>query len=151
MKKMIFSLVAATGLLYACNKSATNANAVSLSASTTEAVVGQTVTVTATTGTNSLSWSVNPASTAAKAYDVTTEKTNYITFSQPGTYTVGVRARHLDLDSVHHCNHADSTGVHHVQDSLWNHHIDSLWVGHGFHHGDCKNGVDSASLRITVK
>jgi len=150
MKKTIFSLIAASAFLYACNKSANNANAVTLTASTTAATVGQTVTVTANTSTNSLSWTVTPANTASKAYAVTTEKTNYITFSQPGTYTVGVRARDLQLDSVHQCNHSDSTG-HHVQDSLWNHHIDSLWITHGFHKGGCKDGQDSASLRITVK
>lgn len=149
MKKAILCLLAAAGL-YACNKSANNANAVSLSASTTEATVGQTVTVTASTSSNSLSWTVTPSSSASKTYSVTTEKTNYITFSQAGTYTVGVRARDLQLDSVHHCDHADSTG-HHLQDSVWNHHIDSLWITHGFHQGGCKNGQDSASVRITVK
>lgn len=150
MKKMMLSLVITTSLLYACNKSASNANAVSLSASTTEAVVGQTITVTASTSSNSLSWTVTPSTAARTAYAVTTEKTNYISFTQPGTYTVGVRTRDLQLDSMHHCNHSDSTG-HHVQDSIWNHHIDSMWVTHGFHKGGCKNGQDSASLRITVK
>jgi hypothetical protein len=150
MKKMMLSLLAAASMLYACNKSAADSNAVSLTASTTEAAVGQTITVTANTRTNALSWSVTPASTASAAYAVTTEKTNYISFSQPGTYTVGVRARDLSLDSMHHCNHSDSTG-HHAQDSVWNHHVDSLWVTHGFHRGGCKNGQDSASLRITVK
>jgi hypothetical protein len=150
MKKMMLSLIVAASLLYACNKSASDSTTVSLTASATEVAAGQTITVTANTRTNALSWSVTPANTASKAYAVTTEKTNYISFSQPGVYTVGVRARNLSLDSMHHCNHGDSTG-HHVQDSVWNHHIDSLWVGHGFHRGGCKNGQDSASLRITVK
>ncbi len=150
MKKMMLCLLVAAPLLYACNKSASDSTAVSLSASTTEAAVGQTITVTANTRTNALSWSVTPANAASVAYAVTTEKTNYISFSKPGVYTVGVRTRDLSLDSMHHCNHGDSTG-HHVQDSVWNHHIDSLWVNHGFHRGGCKNGQDSASLRITVK
>ena len=150
MKKMMLSFLTAASMLYACNKSAADSNVVSLTASTTEAAVGQTITVTANTRTNALSWSVTPAGTASAAYAVTTEKTNYISFSQPGTYTVGVRARDLTLDSMHHCNYSDSTG-HHVQDSVWNHHVDSLWVTRGFHRGGCKNGQDSASLRITVK
>jgi hypothetical protein len=151
MKKSIFGLFLAATFLFACNKSASDSSSVSLTASTTEAAVGQTITVTANTRTNSLSWSVNPSISVTKAYSVTTEKTNYISFSQPGSYVVGVRARDLQLDSVHQCNHADSTGIHHVQDSTWNHHIDSLWINHGFHKGGCKNGQDSASIRITVK
>ena len=151
MKKAIFSLFSAIVLLYACNKSASNGTAITLTTSSTEITAGQTITVTANTSSNSLSWTVNPAAASSKAYAVTTEKTNYITFYQPGSYTVGVRARTLQLDSVHHCNFADSTGGHHVQDSVWNHHIDSLWISHGFHTGGCKNGQDSASIRITVK
>ncbi len=149
MKKVSFSLLAAATGLYACNKSAATNDSVSLTASTTTAAVGETVTVTAATNVNSVSWTVNPSGSARVAYTTTTEKTNYISFSSPGVYTVGVRARNLDLDSIHHCNFGDSTG-HHLQDSLWNHHIDSLWTGHGFHHGPCKNGQDSASLRIIV-
>ena len=150
MKKVIFSAVVVGSFLVACNKSNSTDSTVTLTASTTEATVGQTVTVTATTATNALSWSVTPASAAIKTYDVTTEKTNYFTFSQPGNYVIGVRARGLSLDSVHVCNHTDSIG-HHLQDSLWNHRIDSLWHGRGHHLGGCRNGQDSASVIIRVK
>ena len=150
MKKAIISASAALLVLVACNKSNSTGATISLTASTTTASVGQTVSVTASTSTNALSWSATPAATATAAYSVTTEKTNYFTFSQPGEYVVGVRARGLDLDSVHVCNHADSIG-HHFQDSVWNHHIDSLWHGHGNHLGSCKKGQDSASVIITVK
>lgn len=148
MKKTAFVLLAATAL-YACNKSG-SIDTISLTASTTEAAVGQTVSVTASTASNAVAWSVNPASTAAQTYGVTTEKTNYYTFSQPGEYVVGVRARSLQLDSVHHCNRADSIG-HHFSDSLWNHHIDSLWHHAGHHLGGCRKGQDSASIVIKVK
>jgi|GEM_PF-1784010 len=150
MKKLVLTLCSGALLLFACNKSASNGATISLSASSTSVAVGQTITVTATTSSNALSWSVTPASNAKAAYTVTTEKTNYISFSQPGSYTVGIRARSLALDSVHHCNYADSTG-HHAQDSTWNHHIDSLWTGHGYHEGGCQKGKDSASVLITVK
>jgi hypothetical protein len=150
MKKAIFGAVLPLTILVACNKSNSTDSTISLSASTTTATVGQTVSVTASTSTNALSWSVTPATTATAIYGVTTEKTNYFTFSQPGDYVIGVRARGLDLDSVHICDHADSLG-HHFQDSLWNHHIDSLWHGRGNHLGGCRNGQDSASVIIKVK
>ncbi len=148
MKKLFLIFVSAAGILSACQKSS-SLNSVSLSASTTTASVGQTVVVTASTTENSIDWSVTPATGSVQTYDVTTEKINYYTFTQAGVYTVGVRVRHLDLDSVHTCNHADSTG-HHLQDSVWNHHIDSLWHGRGLHHGDCHLGQDSASITIKV-
>lgn len=150
MKKAIFSAVLPLAILVACNKSNSDASTVSLTASATTAAVGQTVTVTASTSANAISWSASPANSATKAYSVTTEKTNYFTFSQPGDYVIGVRARGLDLDSVHRCNHADSIG-HHFQDSIWNHRVDSLWRGRGHHLGGCKNGQDSASIIIKVK
>lgn len=149
MKKTAFALFAASAVLYACNKS-NSGDAISLTASATETTVGQTVTVTASTGSNALAWSVNPSGTASQTYSVTTEKTNYYTFSQPGNYVVGVRARNLLLDSIHHCNPADSIGHHHA-DSLWNHHIDSMWRHRGHHLGGCRKGQDSASIVIKVK
>ncbi len=150
MKKTALTLLAGAAILAACNKSNSSQDTVMLTASTTEAVVGQTITVTATSNTNALSWSANPAASTAQAYTVTTEKTNYFTFSKPGDYIVGVRARNLQLDSVHHCNHADSIG-HHFADSMWNHHIDSMWHDRGHHLGGCHKGQDSASIVIKVK
>ncbi|MFT3705589.1 MAG: hypothetical protein QM802_24680 [Agriterribacter sp.] len=147
--KKLFVALAAAGVLYACNKSATDNSTTSVTASTTSATVGEQVAVTVSTRANTVSWSVTPPDGVSKTYDVTTEKTNYITFSKAGSYVVGVSARSLDLDSVHHCDHTDSIG-HHVPDSLWNHHIDSLWVGHGFHKSKCHNGIDSASVEIVV-
>ena len=150
MKKAIFNAVLPLAVLVACNKSNSDASTISLTASSSTAAVGQTVTVTATTNANAVSWSANPAASTTKAYSVTTEKINYFTFSQPGDYVIGVRARGLDLDSIHNCNHADSIG-HHFQDSVWNHRVDSLWHGHGNHLGGCRNGKDSASIIIKVK
>jgi hypothetical protein len=150
MKKALLSSFVLAAVLIACNKSNSNDTTVSLTASATQVAVGQTVTITASTNANALSWSATPAATASGTYSVTTEKTNYYSFSAPGDYVIGVRARGLDLDSVHQCNHIDSIG-HHLQDSLWNHHIDSLWHGHGHHLGGCKNGKDSASIIIKVK
>jgi hypothetical protein len=148
MKKPLFFLSAAA-ILFACNKT-TDPSAISLTASATQVAVGQTVLVTATTNANTLSWSATPGATAVGTYGVTTEKTNYYSFSSPGSYVIGVRARGLDLDSVHICNHADSIG-HHVPDSVWNHRIDSLWHLRGHDKGQCKNGQDSASILIQVK
>ncbi|MGG9964401.1 hypothetical protein [Ferruginibacter sp. SUN106] len=150
MKKALFSLLITATALFACNKSNSDSSSVSLTASATQVAVGQTVTVTASTNVNTLSWSATPAATAIATYGVTTEKTNYFTFSQPGNYVIGVRARGLDLDSVHVCNHSDSIG-HRLPDSLWNHHIDSMWHVRGHDRGQCKNGQDSASVVIQVK
>ena len=150
MKKALFCLMISTATFVACNKSNSDSNSISLTASTTTATVGQTVAVTASTNVNTLSWSATPAASATAAYGVSTEKTNYFTFSQPGSYVIGVRARGLDLDSIHICNHADSIG-HHIPDSLWNHHIDSIWHVRGHDRGQCKNGQDSASVVIQVK
>ena len=148
MKKLFVALVAA-GVLYACNKSASDNSTISMNASSTEVAIGQPVKVTVSSRANTLSWSVTPPDGVSKTYDVTTEKTNYITFSKPGSYIVGVSARNLDLDSIHHCDHTDSIG-HHTPDSLWNHHVDSLWVSHGYHKSKCRNGIDSTSVEITV-
>jgi hypothetical protein len=150
MKKVILTALLPAAVLISCNKNNSGQDAITLTASTTEAVVGQTVTVTATTAANTVSWSATPASTTAKVYAVSTEKTNYFTFSKPGEYIVGVRAGTLHLDSVHLCNHADSIG-HHLPDSLWNHHVDSMWNVEGHHLGNCRKGQDSASVIIKVK
>jgi hypothetical protein len=149
MKKSIL-FIAAIGLLVACQK-ANNEDAITLSASSTSVTPGETVTVTATTSTaNTLRWSVNPAANANGVYTVTTEKTNYYTFAAPGTYTIGVRARNLKLDSTYKCNPLDSLR-HHVPDSIWNHRIGEMWQQHGHDKGGCKNGQDLASVVVTVK
>jgi hypothetical protein len=136
-----------TALLFSCSKNNT-ADDITLTASTTQAAVGQQISVTASTTANGLKWSVNPASNAAQTYGTTTEKVNYYTFSQAGDYVISVRASRLHLDSLHHCNHADSS--HHYADSTWNHHIDSIWHhdGHGREKG--RKGNDSSSITIKV-
>jgi hypothetical protein len=149
MKKIIFSSVLSVAVLLSCSKS-NSGSEITLTASSIEVLVGEPVAITANTNANALSWSATPAASTSKTYDVTTEKTNYFTFSQAGAYIIGVRARRLDLDSTHKCNHADSIG-HHLQDSLWNHHIDSLWHTRGNHRGECRDKQDSASIVIMVK
>jgi lipopolysaccharide export system protein LptA len=111
-----------------CKKSADAASQISLSASTTQTTTGQVVAVTLSSSVNASRWTVSP-STATKTYTVTTSKVNYITFSQPGTYTVSVSAKALNYDSTHQS-------------------LDSLWNHTGVH--TCTNGIDSASLKISV-
>jgi hypothetical protein len=149
MKKNMIGILSASVILFACNKNNT-ADSVTLTASSTEAAVGQTVSVTASTSSNTIGWTASPASSTTQAYSVTTEKTNYFTFSKPGDYVVGVRVRDMHLDSLHHCNAADSIG-HHVPDSIWNHRVDSMWHFAGHHLGGCRKGQDSASIVIKVK
>jgi hypothetical protein len=150
MKKTIVTCLISSVLFTACSKTNSDVSAVSLTASSTEASVGQTISVTATTSTNAVSWSVSPATSVQKTYNVTTEKTNYFTFSQPGEYLIGIRAANILLDSVHVCHPADSLD-HHLEDSAWNRQVDSIWHHEGHHKGGCRNGVDSASIQITVK
>lgn len=116
---------------FACNKS-NDASQISLTPSTTQAVVGQTVSVALTSPANASNWTVTPSSTATKAYSLTTSKVNYFTFSQAGTYTVSVRARSIAYDST----------AHQSLDSCWNH--------GGGGRGGCTKGVDTASVSITV-
>ncbi len=149
MKKTVLGLLIITAVFAACNKS-DSGDSITLTATAAETTVGQTIAVTASTNANALSWSATPSAAVTKTYGVTTEKTNYFTFSQPGDYTIGVRARHLQLDSTHRCNAADSLR-HHGVDSVWNHRIDSMWHGRGHHLGGCRKGQDSASIVIKVK
>lgn len=136
--------------IIACQKASTDSNGTTtLTASSTSVSVGQKVTVLTNTTGNVVSWTVTPPSAVTQVYSISTEKTNYFTFSQPGDYRIGVRTRGMELDSMHHCNPLDSIG-HHIPDSIWNHHVDSLFHQHGFHHGGCRDGVDSASIIITV-
>lgn len=149
MKKIFLPLVAVALLYVACNKS-DSADSITLTATATETTVGQTVAVTASTTANTISWSSTPPTGVNKSYAVTTEKTNYFTFSQPGEYIIGVRARTMKLDSIHRCNFSDSVR-HHGVDSIWNHHVDSMWHQRGHHLGGCRNKQDSASIVIKVK
>jgi hypothetical protein len=118
--------------LAACQKSNDNATQTTLTASTTQASVGQTVTVQLNSSRNASSWTVTPSVSVAKTYSITTSKTNYFTFNSAGTYTIGVRVRDIDYDSTHH------------QD------LDSCWHHGGGDAGGCRHGVDSASVSIKV-
>lgn len=150
MKKVIIGFLLPLSALVACKQSTSDLATTTLRASSTSINVGETVTVSASTGANAVSWTVTPDVNALKTYSVTTEKTNYITFKKAGEYRVGIRAANLELDSIHHCNHEDSLG-HHFEDSVWNHSIDSIWHHHGHDRGDCQNGRDSASVLIKVQ
>lgn len=149
MKKYMFVLSAATLFAVACQKASTE-DAIALTASSTEVSTGQTVSVTASTNNaNALRWTVTPPTNAKGIYTVTTEKTNYYTFTTAGTYTIGVRARRLPLDSIHTCHPLDSLG-HHYGDSVWNHHIGTMWQQAGHDRGGCQKGQDSAAITIKV-
>ena len=117
---------------YACQKSTDAASQISLVPSATPTIVGQTVSVALSTTANASNWTVSPSSTATKTYGLTTSKVNYFTFSQPGVYTVSVRARSVAYDST----------LHQSLDSCWNH--------GGGPRGACTKGVDTASVAITV-
>ena len=116
----------------ACKKAATDSVQTSLTASTTQATVGQTVSVSLSSARTAASWTVNPSAAVIKTYDISTSKVNYFTFSQAGTYRIGVRTRDIEYDSVHHQS------------------LDSCWHHGGGDAGHCQNGVDSASVSIKV-
>ena len=128
--KQVLCVLTVVGF-FACNKLDT-ASQISLTPSATTAKVGETVSVTLTSTANASSWTVSPAATATKTYDITTSKVNYFTFSQAGTYTVAVRARNVAYDST----------LHQSLDSCWNH--------GGGSRGSCTPGVDTASVNIIV-
>ena len=112
----------------ACKKSADGSSQVSLSASTTQATVGETVTVTLSSAANASRWSVSP-STATQAYSVTTSKTNSFTFNQAGVYTVSASTKQLYYNIARQS-------------------LDSLYSHTNVH--SCTNGVDSASIKMSV-
>jgi hypothetical protein len=114
-----------------CTKA--NQDQVTLSPSTTVASVGETISVTASSNTNAVSWSVTPSATASKQLGITTQKINYFTFSKAGEYSIGVRAREIAYDPAR------------------NQSLDSCWRSGGGDRGGCKRGVDSASVTVTVK
>ena len=82
MKKVfVINVILFVMSVVSCNKA--NLDQVSLTASTTQASVGQTVSVTLTGGTNASSWTVTPSVSVSKQFSITTQKVNYFTFSQP--------------------------------------------------------------------
>lgn len=130
MKRTLACALGASLAFIACNKSA-ETEAVSLTASATQTTIGEPVTVTLTSSANAASWSVSPAATATKAYGITTSRTNQFTFSQAGTYTVGVRVRNVASLSATQS-------------------LDSAWKRSGADKGGCTHGQDSASVQIVV-
>lgn len=132
MKKTMLTLSAmVTMAFFACQKSADDSQ-ITLTPSVTQVATGEQVSVTLSANANASNWTVSPASTATKAYGLTTSKINYFTFSQPGVYTVSVRARNIAYDSTK------------------NQSLDSCWNHGGWSRGGCKQGVDTASVAITV-
>ncbi len=133
MKKTILAFSALLTIsFYACKKSNDTASQITLTPSTTTATVGQTVSVSLASTANASNWTVSPTASVTKTYGLTTSKVNYFTFSQPGVYTIAVRARSVAYDST----------LHQSLDSCWNH--------GGGSRGSCTKGVDTASVAITV-
>lgn len=130
MKKNLFALSVLVAIgLYACQKNSDDATLITLTPSTTQAKVGETVSVTLAANANASNWTVSPASSVAKTYSLTTSKVNYFTFSQAGTYTVSVRTKNVTCD----------TTSAQAMVAAWNR------TG-----GKCTKGVDTASVSITV-
>ncbi len=131
MKKTIFTLSATvTMAFFACKKS-NDASQITLTPSATQVAVGQQMSVTLSANANASNWTVSPSSTATKRYDLTTSKVNYFTFSQPGVYTVSVRARKIAYDSTRQS-------------------LSTAWNQGGGSRGGCTPGVDTASVDVTV-
>jgi hypothetical protein len=128
-RSTLFGAAVSVFSLFACKKANDSSAQISLTASTTQASVGQTVAVTLSSSANASRWTVSPA-TGSEAYSITTRKVNYFNFSQAGTYTVSVSAKAIAYDSTSHQS----------LDSCWNH------AGNRA----CVKGVDSASVQITV-
>jgi plastocyanin len=133
MKRIISVCVVSAAVLLACKKTGSTVNDTTLTASTTEAAVGQTVTLQVTTSKNAVSWTANPSASALIQNEISVQKTNTVSFTQPGTYIIGVRARNIAFDSAHHNN------------------LDSCWHHGGGDEGHCTKGLDSASVTIKVK
>jgi hypothetical protein len=117
--------------LVACQKTNSTASETTLTASTTTAAVGQTVSVQVSSNRNAANWTVTPSASVAQTYGLTTRTVNYFTFNRAGTYTVGVRMRNIAFDSTHQS-------------------LDSCWHHGGGDEGGCHKGVDSASVIINV-
>ena len=117
-------------LLFACSKN-NDSSQVSLTASTTQATIGQTVSVTVSTNKNASSWTVTPSLAVSKTYSLTTAKVNYITFNQPGLYTVAVTVKNINYDSTHQS-------------------LASCWQQAGNQSNGCGKTIDTASVKINV-
>jgi hypothetical protein len=117
--------------LAACQKANNNSAETILTASTTQAIVGQTVSVQVSSGRNASSWTVTPSTSVVQAYSITTRTVNYFTFNKAGTYTIGVRMRNIAYDSTHQP-------------------LDSCWHHGGGDQGGCHKGIDSASVTVKV-
>ena len=130
-KNLIISGIMLLSSLLSCKKE--SSERITLTASTTAAAVGQNVSFQVISNASAVKWSVSPEIAVSKLYSITNAKSNQITFSQPGQYTVGVSVRDMDIDSVHE------------------HNQDSCWHSHDHEHGHCSKGIDSASVVITVK
>ena len=118
--------------LVACQKANNSAAETTLTASTTQAVVGQTVSVQLSSNRNAASWTVTPSTSVSQIFTISTRPVNYFIFDRAGTYTVGVRTRNIAFDSLH-----DQS-------------LDSCWHHSGGDAGGCHKGVDSASVTIKV-
>jgi uncharacterized secreted protein with C-terminal beta-propeller domain len=131
MKKSVLIFAAVmTIILFACQKSE-NASQVSLTPSATEVTVGEQMSVTVSTSANVSNWTVTPSTAVAKTYGLTTSKVNYFTFSEPGTYTIGVQAKSIAYDSTRQS-------------------LQSCWNQTGAGRSRCTPGVDSASVKVVV-
>ena len=130
MKKSILFCIVLSFVIVSCKKTETTDTIIT--ASTSQANVGQTVIFQVTTNKNAVSWTVSPSTTAVKQFSITNQKTNSIIFSQPGVYLIGVRARDISYDSTRHQN------------------IDSCWHNGGGDRGGCIHGKDSSSVSIKV-
>ena len=131
MKRMKQIAIALMLFGFAACKKSNDISQISLTSSATQTTVGQAVSVTLSASANASNWTVTPSSTATKTYGLTTSKVNYFTFSQPGTYTVSVRARSIAYDSA--------------SQSLTN-----AWNTSGASKGSCTKGIDTASVSIVV-
>lgn len=115
---------------FSCQKSNDVATPIALTPSATQVAVGQQLSVTVSANANAVNWSVTPSSSATKTYSLTTSKVNYFTFSQAGTYTISVRTKNIAYDSTSQS-------------------LDSCWNAGGSR-GSCTQGVDTASVAVTV-
>lgn len=131
MKKLLAFHAMTMITFFACQKS-NDASSIVLTPSATQVATGQQMSVSLSASANASNWTVSPSSTATKMYGLTTSKVNYFTFSQPGVYTISVRARSIAYDSTLHQS------------------LDSCWNRGGGSRGGCTKGVDTASIAITV-
>lgn len=114
----------------ACKKS-NEASQISLTPSSTQASVGDSVSITLNSNANASNWTVSPASEATLTYGLTTSKVNTVTFKSAGMYTVSVRARNVAYDSTRQS-------------------LSTAWKTGGGSRGSCTPGIDTASVAITV-